>query len=87
MIRPRYEDRAALLRQADAVLRAMRPAWSAHFWAGGVSYRARFDYPGWVTVLDRNTGEVIARSRVGQPTVLASKPEACRTQPKPPGVR
>ena len=86
-MRPRYEDPAALLRQADAVLRAMLPAWSAHFWAGGASYRARFDYPGRVTVLDRNTGEVIARSRVGRPTELASKPKAHRTQPPPHGVR
>src|SRR3990167_4312504 len=76
VMRPHWEDPAALLRQADAVLRGMLPAWSAHFWAGGVAYRARFDYPGRVSVLDRNTGELIARSRPGRPTELAMRASA-----------
>ena len=65
---------AELLRQADRVLRAMQPAFSVHFAARGVSYRARFDYPGRVSVFDRNTGELLARSRPGHPAELAALP-------------
>lgn len=70
--RPPYEDPAALLRQADAVLRAMQPASSTAFHVFGIAYRARWDYPGVVRVFDRNTGELIATSRPGQPTRLAA---------------
>lgn len=52
----------------------MLPAWSTHFSREGWSYRARFDYPGVVSVYDRNTGELLVRSRPGHPT----KPEAMR---------
>ena len=69
--RPPFESPAELLRQADRVLLTMAPDWSADFNSDGIGYRARFDYPGVVSVHDRNTGEVIARSRPGQPTKLA----------------
>jgi len=70
MKRPGYfdVDPPALLRQAAAVMQAMQPAASAQFYAGGTSYRARFDWPGRVRVFDRNTGELIVQSLPGQPT-------------------
>ncbi|MFZ2648561.1 MAG: hypothetical protein WA210_00515 [Burkholderiaceae bacterium] len=74
MSRPFELEPADLLRQADRVLRAMQPAFSVHFAAWGYSYRARFDYPGRVSVFDRNTGELIARSRPGHPSKLAALP-------------
>lgn len=70
-MRPHYEDPADLLRQADKVLRAMQPATSTAFHANGIAYRARWDYPGVIRVFDRNTGELIAGSRPGQPNRLA----------------
>lgn len=70
-MRPPFENPAALLRQADAVLQAMQPAGAADFHDAGVTYRARWDYPGIVRVFDRNTGELIATSRPGRPTCLA----------------
>lgn len=63
------EDPAALLRQANRVLIAMQPAMTASFHSQGVAYRVRFDYPGTVSVFQRNTGELVARSRCGRPTV------------------
>lgn len=77
-----FESPADLLRQADRVLRAMAPAWSAHFRADGISYRARFDYPGRVSVFDRNTGELVARSRPGQPTKPAAHRKAQHAGPR-----
>lgn len=52
----------------------MRPAWSARFFAVGKPYRARFDYPGVVSALDRNTGELIAKSRPGRPAEIDCPP-------------
>ncbi|MEI2678413.1 MAG: hypothetical protein V9G29_11480 [Burkholderiaceae bacterium] len=72
MSRPPFENPAQLLRQADRVLRAMQPATSTHFSADGISYRARFDYPGYVSVFDRNTGELVAQSLPGNPTKLVA---------------
>ena len=60
-----------LLLQAHAVLLAMQPAFSAHFHCQGFAFRARFDYPGRVSVYERNTGELIVRSRPGRPTEVA----------------
>ncbi len=60
----------------------MQPAASTHMWAHGVAYRVRFDYPGRVSVIDRNTGELVARSRLGRPTKLAALPKAHRAGPR-----
>ena len=73
-MRPPFESPAELLRQADRVLQAMQPAFSVHFYCHGIGYRARWDYPGRVSVFDRHTGELIARSRFGQPAKLAALP-------------
>ena len=70
-MRPPFENLAELLRQADAVLRALQPAMTAAFHVWGHTYRARFDYPGVLRVFDRNTGELVACSRPGKPTHLA----------------
>ena len=70
-MRPPFENPAAVLRQADAVLRALQPAMTAAFHAWGNAYRARFDYPGVIRVFDRNTGELVACSRPGKPSHLA----------------
>jgi hypothetical protein len=75
---PPREEPAALLRQALHVLIALQPAMTATFHCWGVPYRVRFDYPGVVSVLHRNTGELVARSRCGRPTVPATLPRARR---------
>jgi len=77
-----FESPAELLRLADRVLRAMAPAWSTAFHSDGIAYRARFDYPGVVSVLDRNTGELVARFRPGQPTKLAVQRKARHAGPR-----
>ena len=79
MRRPPFENAAELLRQADRVLRTMQPAFSTQFCADGISYRARFDYPGYVSVFDRNTGELVARSVSGNPSKLAATTRLRRT--------
>ena len=43
-MRPAHEDAAAVLRQADAVMRAMQPAFTATFHRHGIPYRVRFEY-------------------------------------------
>ena len=68
------QDPAALLQQAHRVLIALQPAMSATFHSAGVPYRVRFDYPGVVSVHRRNSGELVARSRAGRPTVPAALP-------------
>jgi len=78
MSRPPFESPAALLRQADRVLCAMRPAFSVALYSDGIGYRASFDYRRRVlSVFDRNTGELVARSRPGDPARLAASPKAC----------
>ena len=70
-MRPPFNP-AELLRQADAVLRSRQPTSSADFYAcDGYAFRARFDYPGVVSVYDHNTGDLLACSRPGKPTHLA----------------
>lgn len=66
-----YIRAGELLQQAHAVLSAMQPAFSARFHCQGVAFLARFDYPGRVSVYERNTGELIVRSRPGRPTEVA----------------
>ncbi|MFM9914318.1 MAG: hypothetical protein ACKVOX_00810 [Rhizobacter sp.] len=79
MSRPPFESPAALLRQADRVLCAMQPAFSTAFSADGIGYRASFDYRRRVlSVFDRNTGELVAHSRPGDPRRLAALPKASR---------
>lgn len=68
-MRPPFENPAELLRTAARVLQTMQPAFSTHVWAHGIQYRVRWDYPGRVSVFDRNTGELIVRSKPGRPTV------------------
>ena len=70
-MRPPFEDPADVLRQADAVMRAMQPAFTASFSRNGITYRARFEYPGVLLVYCRNSGELIARSAPGKPHALA----------------
>lgn len=69
-------DPVELLRRADAVFRSAVPAATATFTAYGIAYRARFEYPGRVLVYVRGTGELVVRSRWGQPT----KPERRRAR-------
>jgi hypothetical protein len=59
--------RQALLRTAAKVLLSRMPTWQARFSVAGHAYRARFEWPGVVTVADDNTGEVLARSVPGEP--------------------
>lgn len=63
---------AELLRLADAHLRSLQPAMKTHFSHFGRPYRVRFDYPGFVLVFDGASGALLARSRPGRPTTLAS---------------
>jgi 2-oxo-4-hydroxy-4-carboxy--5-ureidoimidazoline (OHCU) decarboxylase len=72
------EEPAALLRQAHHVLIALQPAMTASFHSWGEAYRVRFDYPGILSVHHRNTGELVARSRRGRPTVPAALPRRGR---------
>lgn len=60
-------ERAALLRQAAEVLHSRMPTWNERFNRDGIAYRARFEWPGIVTVSADNTGEVFARSVPGRP--------------------
>jgi len=73
-----FECPGELLRQADRVMRMAQPAFTATFHANGMAYRARWDYPGRLSVCDRNTGELVARSRLGRPTELAAAPRPLR---------
>lgn len=73
-MQPPRKEPAELLRQAHHVLIALQPAMSATFHSVGAAYRVRFDYPGVVSVYHRNTGELVARSRPGRPTVPAAPP-------------
>jgi hypothetical protein len=61
-------DRLALLRMGANVLQSRMPTWQARFSCDGVAFRARFEWPGVVTVADDNTGETLARSMPGRPT-------------------
>lgn len=60
-----------MLARADAVMRSAQPAFTTTFHCDGLAYRARFAYPGRLFVYDRYSGELIAKSRVGRPSVLA----------------
>lgn len=60
-------DPLKALRTAAAVLESRQPAWSACFRLDGVTCRARWGWPGVVSVCDDNTGETLARSLPGKP--------------------
>lgn len=60
-------ERSELLQAGARVLQSRLPIWQAHFRLHAVAYRARFEWPGVVSVADDNTGEVLARSVPGQP--------------------
>ena len=64
----RRTDPSALLRLASQVLQSRMPTWQARFTHEGMAYRARFEFPGVVSVADDNTGALLARSRPGRPT-------------------
>ena len=67
-------DPAELLRVADRIMRSLQPAMQARFHYEGWLCVVRWDYPGILSVIDRATGHLLARSRRGQPT----KPAALR---------
>ena len=60
-------DPVQLLQQGAAVLQSRMPLSNASFKHNQEPYRARFDWPGVVTVSEDNTGEVLARSLPGRP--------------------
>ena len=60
--------RVELLRVAASVLQSRMPAWQARFTICGRAFRARFEWPGVVTVADDRTGELLASSMPGKPT-------------------
>jgi hypothetical protein len=66
----RRHDPATLLRLASQVLQSRMPTWQARFTHEGMAYRARFEFPGVVSVADDNTGALLARSRPGMPTEM-----------------
>ena len=61
------ESRAELLAIGATVLHSRLPQWQATFRASGFLFRARFAWPGVLTVTDDNTGEPVARSLLGRP--------------------
>lgn len=67
MIPGTSKTRAEVLAIGASVLQSRMPTWQARFYAGGLAFRARFEWPGVVTVADDNTGEVLARSLPGRP--------------------
>ena len=60
-------SRAELLRLAASVLLSRMPTWQARFLMHGHPFRARFEWPGVVTVSAENSGELLARSETGKP--------------------
>lgn len=62
------KSRAELLAIGAGVLQSRMPGWQARFLVEGLAFRARFEWPGVVTVADDNTGERLARSLPGRPT-------------------
>ncbi len=66
------ESMAALLVEADWHMRRRQPAMKARFHWRGVRFQARFDYPGRLCVFLNETGELVARSRLGSPTTPTS---------------
>lgn len=55
------------------MMRAAQPAFTTSFHFEGLAYRARFVYPGRLLVYDRHTGELVAKSRAGRPSILAKR--------------
>ena len=60
-------SRAELLRLAAGVLLSRMPTWQARFLVRGHPFRARWEWPGVVTVSAEHSGELLARSEPGRP--------------------
>lgn len=67
---------AALLNGASQALAPRQPQWKANFYFDGVRYLARFDWPGVVQVFEVVTGELVARSKPGQPLEAVALPSS-----------
>jgi hypothetical protein len=65
-----------LLQAAAMVLQMSMPTWRQTFYCAGRRYRARWDWPGVVTVMRFHTGEVMAQSVPGRPTTPAKAVKA-----------
>jgi hypothetical protein len=65
---------AALLQAAARVLEARRPQAQASFHLDGFRYRARFDWPGVVSVFNDADGMPLARSKPGRPLEVDAAP-------------
>ena len=65
---------AELLRGADRIMRMAQPALQASFYLDGWRFRAKWEYPGVLSVWSVASGALLARSRPGHPT----KPAALR---------
>ena len=59
--------RASILPEAATVLQSRMPTWKARFRHRGHMVRARFEWPGVVSVYDDESGELLARSLFGKP--------------------
>jgi hypothetical protein len=75
---PHVPPAAELLRCADMAMRSAAPCWTVVFWVDGRGYRARFEYPGRLSVYVKATGELLARSKPGRPTAPESFRSAAR---------
>lgn len=61
-----------LLQAADQIMRMAQPAFQASFHFSGWRYRAKWEYPGVLSVWCGETGAMLARSRPGHPTKPAA---------------
>jgi hypothetical protein len=78
------KSRAQVLVIGGEVLRSRMPTWNARFTVEGFAFRARFAWPGVVTVADENTGVTVGRSMPGEPwNADAETREADRRDPRP----
>lgn len=82
--------RAAALRLQHAVVLAQmhikNPLFQRRFGTGGAAVAVRFSWPGILSVLDPETGEVLAVSEPGRPEVLRANfvpvsPSQIRSEP------
>lgn len=61
----------ALLGMASRIFEAERKSVTVEFGVEGEGYMARFDFPGRVSVYCMASGELLAESKLRQPTALA----------------
>jgi hypothetical protein len=64
-------EQVLLLERADALLRSVQPQAIKYFNHMNQQYLARWDYPGALKVFNRWTGELVAQSQSGMPTMPA----------------